>query len=117
MPEKNEDAAPLGLPGRTQMEMDLGPLGPRRALSLPGVSCTVAEQIAALERVAPGASDLIRREPDDAVMRIVETWPRDFAPERARSLGFEAEPDFDAILRAYVEDDLGGAIPFLAGRA
>ncbi|MBM2575066.1 SDR family oxidoreductase [Jannaschia sp. Os4] len=91
--------------------MDLEPMGPRRALSLPGVSCTVGEQIAALERAAPGASKLIRHEPDETVMKIVETWPRGFDPKRARFLGFEAEPDFDAIVRVYVEEELDGEVP------
>ncbi len=45
--------------------MDLAPLGWRRNLSMPGLSATVAEQIAALTRLAgPKAAALIRREPD-----------------------------------------------------
>lgn len=93
------------------MEADLDALGHARALSLPGVSCTVAEQIAALERIAPGASARIRREPDPRVMAIVETWPEAFEATRARAMGFEADPDFDAILAAHVEDELGGEVP------
>ena len=97
-------------------ELDLARLGPDRALSLPGVSATVAEQIAALERAAgPDAVALIRREPDETIMRIVEGWPRNFDPARARALGFEAEPDMDAIIRVYVEDELGGRIPVRDG--
>ena len=97
-------------------EMDLSPLGPHRALSLPGTSATVADQIAALGRVAgPEAVALIRREPDEAILRIVETWPQAFDPARARALGFEAEPDMDTIIRVHVEDELDGRIPVAEG--
>src|SRR6476659_7186665 len=47
-------------------------LGPRINLAMPGVCCTVAEQIEALARVAgPKVAARIRREPDALVMRIV----------------------------------------------
>jgi len=38
-------------------------------------------------------------------MRIVEGWPRKLDASRALSLGFEAETSFDAIIRAYIEDE------------
>ena len=61
-------------------EMDLGLLGTRRTLALPGLSCTVAEQIEALRAVAGNdAVALIRREPDATIMKIVEGWPQNFA--------------------------------------
>jgi hypothetical protein len=41
-------------------------------------------------------------------MRIVEGWPRNFAPERALSLGFRAESNFEEIIRIHIEDELGG---------
>ncbi|WP_308915995.1 D-erythronate dehydrogenase [Jannaschia sp. LMIT008] len=90
-------------------QIDLAPLGPRRALSLPGVSATIADELAALERAAgPDALKLIRREPDETVLRIVADWPRGFAPERALSLGFRAETDMDEIIAVYREDEMGG---------
>jgi nucleoside-diphosphate-sugar epimerase len=91
--------------------MDLAPLGWRRSLSMPGLSATVAEQIAALTRVAgPKAAALIRREPDPTIERIVAGWPRDFDTRRARDLGFRAETTFDEIIRVHIEDELGGKI-------
>lgn len=87
-------------------------LGPRRALTLPGLSCTVAEQIAALERIAgKDVARLIRREPDDTIRRIVAGWPRNFSAQRAAALGFTAESSFDEIIRVHVEDELGGRLP------
>eukprot|EP01041_Mallomonas_annulata_P019907 gene19907-39456_t len=87
--------------------MDTARIGHRRSLTLPGVAVTVAEQIAALTRVAgPKVAALIVEAPDPAVWAIVQTWPRRFAATRARDLGFVAETDFDQIIQAYIEDDL-----------
>ncbi|SDZ04976.1 Nucleoside-diphosphate-sugar epimerase [Jannaschia faecimaris] len=92
-------------------ELDLAQLGQDRALSLPGVNATVADEIAALERIAgPAATALIRREPDETIAGIVAGWPEAFDPARARALGFKAEPDMDTIIRAHIEDELGGHI-------
>ena len=83
-------------------------MGDRRSLTMPGVAVTVAEQLAALERVAGRAAvDLVRREPDETVARIVAGWPRAFDAQRALDLGFRAEQDFDEIIRVYLEDELG----------
>jgi len=83
-------------------------LGTRRNLSMPGLSCTVAEQIAALGRVAGDkATRLIRREPDQTIMRIVEGWPRNFDARRALALGFRPDPCFEDIIRFHLEDELG----------
>jgi D-erythronate 2-dehydrogenase len=90
-------------------ELDLSLLGNRRTLNLPGVSATVGDQIEALRRVAGDkAVSLIRREPDETIARIVAGWPRAFDPARAKNLGFCAESDFSAIIRAYLEDDFEG---------
>jgi D-erythronate 2-dehydrogenase len=91
--------------------IDTNVIGPRRSLSMPGVCVTVGEQIAALERVAGAkAVKLIRREPDPVITRIVSGWPERFDPIRATKLGFAAESSFDEIVRAHVEDELGGKI-------
>ena len=90
-------------------EMDLGLLGPRRTLNLPGLSCTVADQIEALRRIAGDiAVALISRVPDPAIARIVQGWPQRFDAARAASLGFLAEDSFDVIIRSYIEDELDG---------
>lgn len=79
----------------------------RRALNLPGLSCTVAEQIEALRQIAgQKAVDLIVPREEPAIMRIVEGWPRNFQPDRARSLGFQAENSFTEIIETYIADDL-----------
>jgi len=86
-------------------------LGDRRCLTMPGVSETVAGQIAALQSVAGDAVvRLIRHEPDETIMRIVAGWPGKFDARRALELGFRAEVDFEQIVRVYVEDELGGRV-------
>ena len=91
-------------------ELDTARLGDRRTVTLPGVSATVEEELEALRRVAgDGAVALVSEEPDPAVARIVKGWPEAFEARRARELGFRAEEDFDAIVRAYMEDE--GVVP------
>jgi D-erythronate 2-dehydrogenase len=91
--------------------MDSTPLGARRNITLPGVSCTVGEQIAALGRVAgPQFVKRIKREPNETIMKIVAGWPRNFDPQRGVALGFKAEASFDDIIRVHIEDELGGKI-------
>ena len=85
-------------------------LGERRCLTMPGLSATVAEQIAALRKVGgEEAARLIRHEPDEAIMRIIAGWPRNFDARRAHELGFRAEADFEEIVRIYIDDELDAA--------
>jgi D-erythronate 2-dehydrogenase len=91
--------------------MDSSALGPRRSITMPGVSCTVAEQIAAMAKVAgPECVKLIRRVQDPVVAKIVSGWPRNFDPQRALALGFKADKDFEDIIRIHIEDELQGTI-------
>ncbi len=86
-------------------------LGPRINLAMPGVCCTVAEQIESLSRIAgPKVAARIRREPDELVMRIVAGWSERIDARRAPELGFKAETSFDDIVRAHIDDELGGKI-------
>jgi len=84
-------------------------LGPRINLSMPGVCCTVAEQIAALRRIAGDrVAGRIRRAEDALVARIVAGWPERIEARRARALGFKAESSFDEIVRIHIDEDRGG---------
>jgi nucleoside-diphosphate-sugar epimerase len=89
--------------------LDGAVLGARRNLNMPGVSATVAEQIAALRAIAGDrVVARIRRAPDAAITRIVEGWPQNFDPQRALALGFRAESRFGEIIHAHIADELGG---------
>jgi len=91
--------------------MDTGLLGSRRNVTLPGVSCTVGEQIEALRKVAGDrVVARIKREPNETIMKIVSGWPRNFEAKRGRELGFKAENSFEDIIRVHIEDELGGKI-------
>jgi D-erythronate 2-dehydrogenase len=86
-------------------------VGPRRTLSMPGLSATVGEQIEALRRVAgERAARLIRHEPDESIMRMVQGWAPALETTRALRLGFAAESSFDEIIRVHIEDELGGSL-------
>jgi D-erythronate 2-dehydrogenase len=89
--------------------IDTARIGPRRNLTMPGVSVTVSEQINALERFAGTAAvRLIRHKPDAAIQRIVAGWPSNFDARRATELGFKAEAGFDDIIRAHIEEESAG---------
>lgn len=85
--------------------MDLDTVGPRRCLTMPGLSVTIADMLAALEEVAGAeTAGLVRREPDQTIRDIVAGWPRDFDASRAAELGFIADASFQDIIRAHMRD-------------
>ena len=74
--------------------MDTAKVGPRRALTMPGLAVTVGEQIAALKKVAGDkVAARIRREPDPFIEQIVAGWPRRFDAKRALDLGFKPDAE------------------------
>jgi nucleoside-diphosphate-sugar epimerase len=88
-------------------DVDGSTLGARRIVNLPGVSVSVAQMVTALRTVAGDAVAervLFRR--DEAIERIVGSWPGAWDLTRAHALGLVADESFEAIVRAYVEDDL-----------
>lgn len=85
-------------------------LGANRAVNLPGVTVTAGEMVATLARVAGEAvAARVRWERDADIERIVGSWPGAWDQARARALGFRGDRDFEAIVRAYLEDDLAAA--------
>lgn len=89
--------------------IDGAAVGARRNITMPGVGVTVGEQIEALQRIAGNdLAKLIREEPDEAVWKIVQNWPTRFDARRARELGFKAKESFDEIIRAHIDEELGG---------
>lgn len=83
-------------------------IGPRRAMTMPGLGLTIGEVVEALDRVAgPEVVKLIKFERDERIAKIVAGWPTRFEPKRALELGFKADPDFDSIIRTFMTDELG----------
>jgi nucleoside-diphosphate-sugar epimerase len=80
-----------------------------RSVNVPGISVEVGEMVAALRRVAGDAvADRVKWQFDPVIDKIVGTWPVNFAPKLGPSLGMKADPDFEAIIRAYIADDIPG---------
>ncbi|WP_279477997.1 D-erythronate dehydrogenase [Aureimonas sp. SK2] len=91
--------------------MDTAPIGPRRNLNMPGLSATVGDELEALRAVAgEKALALVKRVPDETIIRIVDGWAPDIEAKRARDLGFTVEDSFEEIVRAHIEDELGGSV-------
>jgi hypothetical protein len=86
--------------------MDTAPMGLDRSVNPPGMSVTIAELLQALDAVQPGATGLVRRVSDPALMQLVGTWPAAFETDRARRLGFSSHEPLADVVRAFVADDL-----------
>ncbi len=89
-------------------ELPADRFGVSRSVNLPGLSASVEEMIEALRTVA-GEEPVgrIRFEPDPLIQSIVAGWPGWFDPAQGLALGFQADPDVESIIRAFIEDDLG----------
>jgi nucleoside-diphosphate-sugar epimerase len=82
--------------------------GRNRTVMLPGLSVTVADMIEALRAQAGDAAVArIRFEDDPRIRAIVASWPARFETARAHALGFQADPSFAEVIRAFVEDEMG----------
>jgi nucleoside-diphosphate-sugar epimerase len=86
-------------------EADRGRLGGRLALNLPALNVSVGGMLDALERVAgPAARARVRFERDARIAGIVANWPTGASAARAARLGLLPDPDFDSIIRQYIDD-------------
>jgi nucleoside-diphosphate-sugar epimerase len=82
--------------------------GGRSAVTLPALTVTVADMVAALERAAgPEASTLIDWVPDPDVASLVQSWPARIRADRAQRLGLTQDPDFGSIIGRYLAESRG----------
>jgi D-erythronate 2-dehydrogenase len=74
-----------------------------RIVNLPGLSVTVQHMIDSLARVA-GSQTIkhIQHQPDEAVSKIVASWPSQFDTSRAQALGFAQDSSFEEIIHAFI---------------
>jgi nucleoside-diphosphate-sugar epimerase len=92
-------------------ELPPAAFGMTRMLTLPGITVSIGEMVDALAAVAgERVARRVRWEPDPVIQKIVAGWPAAFDARRARAMGFEADPDFASIIRAHIEDELGGVV-------
>ncbi|GAA4454803.1 SDR family oxidoreductase [Nibrella saemangeumensis] len=77
-------------------------LGNWRTVNLPGIQVTVQQMLDALGR-ATNAETLarVRFEPNEAISRIVSSWPGAIDNSRALSLGFQVDHHFDDFIRQH----------------
>ncbi len=83
-------------------ELPSSALGDRRSVSVPGISVTAGEMVAALERVA--GADVARRvrwERDPRIERMVLGWPGTLDNTRALALGFPVDRSIDTIIERH----------------
>ena len=82
-------------------------LGSWRIMNLPGISVTVGEMLASLERVGGSEARALTSDvPNERVASIVTSWPGNFDVKRMEKLGFERDQDFDSVIRQYSDDFL-----------
>jgi D-erythronate 2-dehydrogenase len=82
-------------------------LGNRRWINVPGISVTAGDMADALERVAgPDVARRIRWERDERIEKMVLGWPTAIDNSRAIGLGFQADENFDSIVRRYMDEDM-----------
>lgn len=88
-------------------ELPAEAFGATRSLLLPGISITAREMAVAVER-HKGNRQLgkILWQPDPAIQKIVDGWPKATQSARAEKLGFQKDDNLDEIVRAFIEDDL-----------
>jgi len=85
------------------LALDTQLLGVDRTVNLPGLSVSVAQMLDALREAAgEEVARRVRFERDAVIERIVASWPSDFTAARARELGFVADEDYLAIVRAHM---------------
>ena len=85
-------------------EVDGDDLGHDRAVGIPGLTATVAEMLAVLEKVGGAeARGLVEMKYDPGVDALVRSWPAVLDDARGRSLGLPADADLESMVRAYME--------------
>jgi len=80
-------------------------LGNEPVVNLPGISVTVADMLAALGRVAgPEAVARVHFVHNEAINRIVASWPAAFDVSRALALGFQPDAGLERIVRDHIAE-------------
>lgn len=76
-----------------------------RTINLPGISVTVREMLEGLKRITDDATlNRVKFKPDDAINRIVSSWPGTIDNTRALQLGFFADDNFDNFIHQHLRD-------------
>lgn len=85
------------------MELRAETWGWNRTLNAPGITVSVAEALAALEKLAGAqCAARVRFERDIAIEKIVLGWPAHFSTVRAAGLGFKGDTGIEDIIRDHM---------------
>lgn len=85
--------------------------GAARTLKLPGITVTVQQMLDSVARLAgQEVAERVSIEPDDFIQNIISGWPARFDLQRSPALGFTSDENIDAIVTAFIEDELNGTI-------
>jgi nucleoside-diphosphate-sugar epimerase len=77
--------------------------GAHRALTLPGITISVKEGVAALRRIAGDeVAEHVVFKPVDRIQSMIRTFPARFSAARAIAMGFAADSGIDAIVKDYI---------------
>ena len=89
-------------------ELPASAFGHTRSLNLPGLTASVGEMAAALERVAgKEVAARIKWQRDEFITKLVLGWPAALETKRAHAMGLRSDPDFDALVRAHMAETRG----------
>jgi nucleoside-diphosphate-sugar epimerase len=84
-------------------------IGQVRSLTLPGLTYTQSQMMAALERVtSKKVTGRVTWTPDPFIQKIVAGWPTTFTTPRAEKLGFQRDGSLEEMIQAHIDDELGG---------
>jgi nucleoside-diphosphate-sugar epimerase len=99
-------------------ELPAEAFGATRSLLLPGISITAGDMARAVER-HKGNRQLgkILWQPDPAIQKIVDGWPRATHSARAETLGFEKDESLDDMVRGFIEEDLEDQLALYSSRS
>ncbi len=87
-------------------ELPASDWGSFRVVNLPGITATVREMVDALGRIAgKERAALVQDVPDERIRAIVKTWPTRLRTPRGDAMGFKADPNIDAVIRAHIENE------------
>ena len=76
-----------------------------RIVNLPGITVTVREMLEALRAVGgEEALNLVEEKRDEAIEKIVSSWPTRLDISRAKQLGFVDDGPLERTLQEFVED-------------
>jgi len=87
-------------------ELDAAQLGQNRCMTMPALTISIRDAIAAMTSVAgPEPESLIDWVPDLDIQQMAASWPSAFDTHKAEQLGLKRDDSFADIVRSFIEVD------------